>query len=145
MSTEQNRALVQRLYDAFNSGDPERLDDVLGGDYVHHDPNLPAEMQRGLGAYKQRFAAFPTAFPGFRLTVEDLVAEGDRVAVRWTFRGTNRGELMGIPATGKEVTFTAISIHRVAGDKIAESWVNFDAMGMMQQLGAVPAPSGAGA
>ncbi len=75
------------------------------------------------------------------LTIYDMVAEGDMVAVRWSFSGTHKGELPGsppLPATGKKIEVQAQAIHRVAGDKLAETWVNFDAMGMMQQLGVIP-------
>jgi predicted ester cyclase len=83
---------------------------------------------------------FRTAFPDLHGTIEDQIAEGDKVVMRMTYRGTHQGELMGIPATGKPVTMTFISINRIAEGKIAEGWVNFDALGMMQQLGVIPVP-----
>jgi steroid delta-isomerase-like uncharacterized protein len=83
---------------------------------------------------------FLSGLPDLATTVEDTIAEGDKVAARWTARGTHNGELMGIPPTGKKVAMTAISIHRIVDGKIAESWINFDALGMMQQLGVAPAP-----
>ena len=81
-----------------------------------------------------------TACPDVHFTVEDQVAEGDKVATRLTTTGTYQGEFAGIPATGKPVSVTAMNIHRVSGDQIQEAWFNWDALGMMQQLGVVPAP-----
>ena len=83
---------------------------------------------------------FYAAFPDLRGTIEDMVAEGDKVASRLRWRGTHQAELMGIPPTGKQGDFTRIAIHRIEGGKVVEGWVNFDAMGMMQQLGVVPSP-----
>ena len=85
---------------------------------------------------------FKAAFPDMHLHIEDEIAEGDKITIRFTGHGTHRGELMGIPATGKEVNFAGISIARIAGGKIMERWEEFDMMGMMVQLGVVPAPGG---
>ena len=135
MSTEQNKAIVRRFLEDYT---PAVVDDLLVPNYIHHDPSLPPEMQRGRDAYKQVNSMFRSAFPDLSVTVEDLIAEGNKVAARWIWNGTHRGELMGIPATGKQVAATGTSIHRVAEGKIVESWFNFDALGMMQQLGVVP-------
>jgi predicted ester cyclase len=81
---------------------------------------------------------FYTAFPDMHYTVEDLIAEGDKVVCRWTVRATHQGEFMGVPATGKVVTWTGISITRFAGGKDVEDWESFDMLGLMQQLGAIP-------
>ena len=108
-------------------------------DYVHHDHGLPPEMQGSRDAYKQVTAMFHTGFPDIKITVEDLVAEGEKVVARWTWRGTRQGEFQGIPPTGKQVTGSGISIHRLASGKLAEAWVNFDALGILQQLGVIPA------
>lgn len=81
---------------------------------------------------------YRNAFPDLRITVEDLVAEGDKVLTCWTARGTHQGEFMGIPPSGNRVEFTGISIDRIEGGKFVESWSNYDALGMMQQIGAVP-------
>jgi steroid delta-isomerase-like uncharacterized protein len=137
MSTEENKATVRRLFEEYSL---DVVDELLVPDYTHHDPNLPPEFQHGRDAYKQVVTMFLAAFPDLRTTVEDLIAEGDKVAARWTFRGTHQGELMGIPPTGKQVTGTGMSVTRLANGKMAESWVNFDALGMMQQLGAAPGP-----
>ena len=92
----------------------------------------------GREGHKQLIAAFRAAFPDLRVAVEDLLEEGDRVALRWRAEGTHRGELMGIAPTGRRVTLTGIEILRIAGGKIAEYWQSWDRLGMYQQLGAVP-------
>jgi steroid delta-isomerase-like uncharacterized protein len=142
MSTEQHKAIVRRFFEDFSHA---TVDELLVPDYVHHDPSLPPELQRGREAYKQVVSLFLTAFPDLKTTVDDVVAEGDKVACRWTFRGTQRGEMMGIPPTGKQVVGAGMSIQRITNGKIAEGWVNFDTLGMLQQLGAIPAPEGAAA
>jgi steroid delta-isomerase-like uncharacterized protein len=136
MSTEQNKALVHRFFEEFST---TIVDELYVADYIHHDPGLPPEMQRGRDAYKQLVTMFRTGFPDIKVTVEDLVAEGEKVVARWTWRGTNQGEFQGMPPTGKQVTGSGISIHRLASGKFAEAWVNFDTLGMLQQLGVIPA------
>ena len=89
MSTEQHKAIVRRFFEDFSHA---TVDELLIPDYVHHDPSLPPELQRGREAYKQVVSLFLTAFPDLKTTVDDVVAEGDKVACRWTFRGTQRGE-----------------------------------------------------
>ncbi len=135
MATDANKALVRRFFEEYSL---DVIDALFTPDYTHHDPNLPPALQHGRDAYKQVVAMFRAAFPDLRTTVEDLIAGGDKVAACWTFRGTHHGELMGIPPTGKQVTGTGMSITRIANGKMAERWVNFDALGMLQQLGAIP-------
>ena len=89
---------------------------------------------------KQYVSMYRSAFPDLQQTIEDQIAEGEKVATRLTGRGTHQGELMGIPPTGNRVEAPGIVINRISGGKIAESWANYDAMGMMQQLGVIPAP-----
>ena len=141
MSTEQNKAITRRFFEVFNL---TVVDELFTPDYVHHNPSLTPELQRGREAYKQIVNQFITAFPDLHTTVDDAIAEGDKVATRWTWRGTHKGEVMGIPATGKQVVISGVSIHRIATGKIAEGWINFDALGMMQQLGVIPAPGQGG-
>jgi steroid delta-isomerase-like uncharacterized protein len=140
-SVERNKALSRRADDElFNRGNLEVADAVFSADFVYHDPS-GGEAYRGPEGAKRFAAMFRAAFPDLHLTVEDQVAEGDRVAYRWTARGTHRGELMGIAPTGNPVTLHGIAIARLDGGKIVEIWENFDALGLMQQLGAVPAPN----
>jgi steroid delta-isomerase-like uncharacterized protein len=98
-----------------------------------------------LAAMKQMMPAFWTALPDMRYTVEDLIAEGDKVVVRFTFRATHRGEFLGVPATGKVVTVTGISISRLAGGKVVEEWAEEDHLGLLQQLGAIQQTAQTGA
>jgi steroid delta-isomerase-like uncharacterized protein len=140
MSTETNKATVRRFYAEYI---PAVVDELFTPDYMHHDASLPPEMQRGREAYKQLTQGFLAAFPDITNTVEDQVAEGDKVVSRVTVRGTQHGELMGMPPSGKAATFPLISIHRFADGKIAECWIVFDTLGMLQQLGAIPGPMAA--
>ena len=140
MSAEGNKAIVRRFVEEVqNGGDLMVLDELAAPGYVNHSapPGVPADRE-GL---KQLTAMFRRAFPDGRMTIEDMVAEGDRVATRKTFRGTHRGELMGIPPTGREVAIGLIDIVRLGGGKVVESWSAADDLGLLQQLGAL-APLG---
>jgi steroid delta-isomerase-like uncharacterized protein len=119
------------------------VDELFAPHYVLHDPAVPGEV-RGPEGIKQYVGMYRSAYPDTRFTVEDQIAEGDEVATRWTGRGTHRGELMGIPPTGREVTITGITIDSVSGGRIEEEWNNFDQLGLLQQLGVVPTPGAAG-
>lgn len=139
MSGEENKALVRRyIEEVYNKGNVAAIDELLTPDFVHH--SLPPEVGRDRESYKQFASMHRAAFPDFRLKVEDMVAEGDKVVLRFNWSGTHKGEFMGIPPTGKQVTVRAICIHRVEGGKIVEQWAELDSMGMMQQLGVVPPP-----
>ena len=141
MSTENNKALIRRVNEeAINQGNLALLDELVGSDYVEHDPNYPQPV-RGAEGLKQYFQTFRSAFPDLHFTIEDIIGEGDTVAVRQTGRGTHQGELFGIPPTGKQLTVTAMHFHRFVNGKVVESWVNSDSMGMLQQLGVIPAMS----
>jgi steroid delta-isomerase-like uncharacterized protein len=139
MSTEDNRAATQRFYaEVWNKGDLDAVDDILTSDFVDHA--APPGFPPGLEGAKQVFVMYRTAFPDFRLSVEDLIAEGDKVVARWVTQGTHGGELMGIPPTGKQVTVEGIDVFRLVGGKIAEHWAQFDMLGLLQQLGVAPTP-----
>jgi steroid delta-isomerase-like uncharacterized protein len=138
VSLEENKARMRRWIDAWNEGNVDAVDEFVSDAYVRHDPNAPEV--RGPEAEKQLMSMYLSAFPDLRFAIEDMVAEGDKVVLRYTIRGTHKGELMGIPPTDKQVTLTATETYRLAGGKIDEQWVNMDALGMMQQLGAIPQP-----
>jgi predicted ester cyclase len=140
--SEENKAILRRVTDeVFSQGNLDLVDELFAADYVLHDPGIPGGELRGPEDFKQRWVSmFRTAFPDLQLSVEDQVAEGDKVVTRYVGRGTHRGELMGIAPTGMEVSVGGSIISRVSGDRIEEEWNNFDALGMMQQLGAVPGP-----
>lgn len=138
MQPEENKTVVRRfLEEIFTAGNLELVDELFAPDYVLHDPVLPDEV-RGPEGMKRYVSMYRAAYPDTRFTIEDQIAEGDEVVTRWTGQGTHEGELMGISPTGKQVTVTGIEVDRVSGGKIQETWVNYDALGMMQQLGVVP-------
>jgi steroid delta-isomerase-like uncharacterized protein len=140
MSAEENKAMVRRVWEEFFiQGNLDMADEFFAPDYVNHDPAAP-EDRHGPEELKQFLGMYHNAFPDMQFTVEDVIAERDEVVVRWTVRGTHQGELLGIPPTNNPVTITGISIERVSGDKIIETWDNYDALGLMQQIGAVPEP-----
>ena len=123
MSTEDNKTFIRRYFEALSGNDKAT---AVVNRYVT-DEEL-----------KHHIAFYEAAFPNYELIAEDMVAEGDKVVVRSTFRGTHKGDLMGIAPTGKQVTMPLILIYRLADDKIVEHWMQADALGMMQQLGVIP-------
>ena len=137
MSTEQNKALVRRWFAETDRGNDGIVDELCAPDYVDHSPPLPG-MGSGSAAVRQANAALRAAFPDTVHTIEDQIAEGDKVVTRLRARATFTGEILGIPPNGQVVEITGISIHRVAGGKLVEHWANFDSFSFMQQLGAAP-------
>ena len=139
MSAEQNKELARLLLEeAWSKGNLALLDEIVAPLAVDHNP---APGQRpGLEGLKQLIAMVREAFPDWRYTIEDMVTEGDKVAIRWRAQGTHRGPFLGIPPTGKQVTVPGINIERIAEGKIVEWWHNFDMLGWLQQLGVVPPP-----
>ena len=137
MSAADNEALERRWIQAYNERDADAEEAVRTPDYVAHAPGLPPFDN---ASWKQFIWGFSASFPDLHLTIEDVVASEDRVAARITFRGSHRGEFMGIPPTGTQVTFSSIEMNRVVGGKIAEHWVVLDMLGLLQQLGAIPTP-----
>lgn len=138
MSAESNAAAARRVFDAFNEGDLGALDEVCAPDIVSHDP-AEAEDVRGVEAHKQRVQGYRTAMSDLNVTVEELIATEDSVVTRWRARGTNDGELMGMPASGRSMDITGITIdHFDADGRIVESWDQWDNVGFMQQLGISP-------
>lgn len=142
MSSEQNKAAVRRFKEAFNAGDLDGVAAVFAPNAVVHHAGAPDPLN--VEGFKQFGGAFLTAFPGGQLTIEDLIVEGEKVVSRLTYQGTHTGELMGIPPTGKPVVVSAMNVDQFANGKIIETWRLFDQMGMMQQLGIIPAPGQGG-
>lgn len=135
--TEENRVVLRRFVEeVVNTGDVGRTDLFVGEDFVDHDP--PPGASPDISGIRQAFARVRETFPDFHATVEDLVAEGDMVAYRWTFRGTHMGELGTIPPTGKAATWSVIGIARFADGKMAERWQRLDTAGLLRQLGVSP-------
>ncbi len=140
MSAEENKALVRRfIEEVINEGNMATVDELVDPDWVDHDPNSPEEI-RGIGGSKQFYGDFRSAFPDIQVTIEEQVAEGDKVVTLWTVRGTHQGELVGMPASSNQATIKGMSMDRISGGKFVETWDMYDALGMMQQLGVVPKP-----
>jgi steroid delta-isomerase-like uncharacterized protein len=142
MSVEDdNKALVRRYYDLFNRNDlpTEEVIAPLASSIVFHRPGMPDVT--GLTGMRQVVEMYRSWSTDYHSTIEDLVAEGDKVACRWSGRGTHQGDLMGVAATGKAITVTGIAIFRIANGKIREEWDYADVLGLMQQLGVGPLQS----
>jgi predicted ester cyclase len=144
MTTEENKAIARRfvevLEEFFRTGEPDLLDSVLADNVVQHLSGQPSEAQ-SLEGFKQLLPALPQAFSDVLFTAEDMIAEGDRVAFRLTWTATHEGDFFGISPTGVRATVTEMHMFRIADGKVVERWCEWDALGLMQQLGAVP-PSG---
>jgi steroid delta-isomerase-like uncharacterized protein len=130
------RRLIEEVW---NQGNFSVVDEVVARDYIGHS-STPAGETHGPAGYKQFYAALREAFPDFQVTVEDQVAEGDKVVTRWTARGTHLGEFQGIPPTGRRGAITGITIDRIANGKVVECWTNADDLGLLRLLGVVPVP-----
>ncbi len=137
MSTEQNKALVRRLFEeGLNQNKPSVFDELIAPDFVIYDP--PFGMQPNREGFRQIFTAFRTAFSDIHVTFEQQLADGDYVIDRGYTTATHKGEFQGIPPTGKQVKIKSIDIWRVVNGKAVENWVQLDLLGLMQQLGVVP-------
>jgi len=138
--SEENKAIARRfLEEGFNTGDPTVADEIIDPNFSYHDPGTPP-LPSGPEGFNQLLSMYHEAFPDIHVTIEDLIAEGDKVVVRWTGGGTNTGEMMGMPPTGKAFKVTGVNTFRISGGKVVDTWVSFDTLGMMQQLGIVPTP-----
>jgi steroid delta-isomerase-like uncharacterized protein len=142
VTAEVNKSVARRYYEAvLNRGDVDALDELASPDYVERDP-LPGQGT-GRDGLKDRVRMLRSAF-GQQFTLEDVIAEGDKVVVRWTGSGKHEGEFMGIPPTGKSFTIAGIDIHRIQDEMMAEHWHVVDQLSLLQQLGIIPQPEGAG-
>ena len=136
--SEKNKTIVRRLLEElWNQGNLSVADEFFASTYVHHDASTP-DVGRGPESEKKRATLYRTAFPDLHLTIEDVIAEGETVMTRWSCRGTHKGDLNGMAPTGKPITVSGVTVARVSNGKIAEGYVNWDALGLMQQLGVVP-------
>jgi steroid delta-isomerase-like uncharacterized protein len=144
MADQDIKALVRRYYDAvFNQRNVDLVDQLALEEYVEHDP-FPGQGD-GRADLKARVQLILDAMNPVRFEIEDMIAEGDKVVVRWTQRGSQTGSFMGIPPTGREFTIAGIDIHRLRDGRMAEHWHVVDLFALLQQLGAIPAPSAASA
>jgi steroid delta-isomerase-like uncharacterized protein len=138
MTTEQNKALAQRLIEeVFNQGSIGAVDALLAPGFVERE-ELPPGVPRDREGVKMLATMLRGAFPDFRAIIEDVIAEGDQVVIRQTWTGTHGGDFMGLPPTGRRVSFPVIDILRMADGQCVEHWGIMDSMGLMQQLGAGP-------
>ena len=134
---EENKALVRRGFEeGWNQGNMDVEAEIMATDVVCHMVGRPDI--HGNKDWEQFVTMFRTAFPDINFTVEDHFGEGGKVATRWAFTGTHKGELLGIPPTGAHVTVTGINIYHIVGGKIIEFWIKLDDLGMLQQLGVIP-------
>ncbi|GAC1637530.1 MAG: ester cyclase [Candidatus Acidiferrum sp.] len=136
--SEQNKNVVRRLFEeVWNKGNVSVADELFSSSYNHHDSSSP-DFGRGPESEKKRATLYRNAFPDMRFTIEEIVAEGETVVARWSCRGTHKGDLNGIAPTGKQFNITGVSIARFTNGKMFEGFVNWDALGLMQQVGVVP-------
>jgi predicted ester cyclase len=137
MPADENKAVYRRfIEEVFNSKNVARTDEFIQPEFVDHTPGLPS----GLDGAKKGIVGFLTGFPDLHFTIEDQIAEGDKVVARLTMSGTHKGEFAAVPPTGRQVSVTGIDVWRVRNGKCAEHWLALDNLGLMQQLGAIPAP-----
>jgi steroid delta-isomerase-like uncharacterized protein len=141
--TEGSRRLLE---ETFNDGNLALIDQLVAPDAVNHDPAESADMRalRGPEVFKRTVQMYRSAFPDVQITVDDVIATGDKVALRWHSEGTHRGELEGLAPTGVRGTVTGISIDQWKDGKVAESWTEWDNLGLARQLGAAPAEGSTG-
>ena len=141
MLTETNKTVSRRFFEeVWNKGNLAVLNEITAKDHVNSGPGTLPGLPAGPEGAKQLVTVYRNAFPDVHFTIDEQIAEGDKVVTRWTGHGTHKGELLGIPATGKSSTVTGIAVDRIVNGKIAESWGIFDQFGMMQQLGVIPTP-----
>ncbi|HNP69862.1 MAG TPA: ester cyclase [Kouleothrix sp.] len=139
MATEQNKAIVRRLYEeVINQERASVIDELYAADVVVHDPFMGEA--HGVDAFKQLLGMFDAAFPHHRVTIDGMVAEGDFVSVLHTHTATHTGEFMGLPGTGRQVVVGGIELFRLRDGKVAEFWRKDDDVALLAQLGILPAP-----
>jgi steroid delta-isomerase-like uncharacterized protein len=136
---EENKDVARKFLRMLELGDPSLVDEIIASDYYNHDLADPNVGSEGMKAF---VTMFKSAMPDARVDLEYQVAEGDRVVSRYTWSGTHRGELWGVPATGKWVSWTVTATMRIAGGKIQEVWANWDQWGLMRQFGVISPPGG---
>jgi steroid delta-isomerase-like uncharacterized protein len=139
MSAEENKAIIRRINDeAWSKGSLDVIDELIAEDFVGIVIGGPEQI-RGPHGFREFVAMYRKAFPDLSISIDEQIAEGDTVVTRWTATGTHQGDLMGMPATGKQAITSGVNINRVAGGKLVEGWGLFDMLGLLQQIGAIPA------
>jgi len=136
------KKVSRRIFEeVWNGKDTAAIDELMAADYVHHDPQSP-QFSGGREGYKQLVEYYLKAFPDSHFTIDQEIQEGNTAVTRWTVRGTHRGDLPTMPATGKTFSVTGITVARLQDGKFVESWNNWDALGLMQQLGGTSVATG---
>jgi steroid delta-isomerase-like uncharacterized protein len=139
MSLEGNKAIVRSIFeDGLNKGEVDKIAEMTAPDFFDHDIHVETGIPEGPEDMKEALIAIRRGFPDIDVTVEDIIAEGDKVVVRNTWRGTHQGEFNGIPATGRQIEIGGIVIWRIENGKIAERWATVDTLSLLQQLGVIP-------
>ena len=136
--SEQNKALFRRFIDDFNKQNVNVVDELMAADFVEHNP--APNQAPGLEGMKEMMGMFFSAFPDLHSTIEDMVSEEDKVALRWRVEGTHTGEFMGVPPSNRKITLDVTEIFRIENGQLVEAWDQFDRLGLMQQIGAIPMP-----
>ena len=139
MSAEESKGIVRQFWGVWGEGNIELVDELLAPDYVNHSPATP-ELPTGPDGVKGVVAMFRSGMPDLRVLVGDMIAEGDKVATRYTLEGTHEGELFGVPPTGQRLSIKSFTVERVSDGKIRDHWRVSDTLDMMQQLGIFPPP-----
>ena len=138
---EGNKAVIRRFYEqAWNQKQFDILEETHASGWMHHDPSNPLDLRGGPEGNRARLVEVSIAFPDVHFRLDDLIAEGDQVAVRFTISGTHLGPFAGIPATGKQISIQGMIVHRLQDGKIVEDWAVRDSLGLLQQLGVIPMP-----
>jgi len=132
LSLEENKAVIRRWFEAENKKDLSQIEEIVAPDFIDHTHKL-----KSVGEYKQRIAMFMKGFPDFHETIEDIIAEGDKVWVRFKFSGTHTGEYLGLAPTGKKITVECVGIFRMVNGKAVEEWEVADGLDSLKQLGAI--------
>ncbi|MDQ3833120.1 MAG: ester cyclase [Actinomycetota bacterium] len=139
MSAEESKATMRQYFGVFEQGNIDLLDELLAPDYINHSPATP-DLPTGPEGVRAVVSMFRSAMPDLKVIIEDMIAEGEKVATYYTLEGTHEGELFGVPPTGQRLSNKSITVERVSGGKIREHWRVSDELGMMQQLGVIPVP-----
>lgn len=140
MTPEQNEAVVRQNFELFwNDGDGDLIDQLYDPEHILHDPSYHLELL-GWDGVRKCMEIYRAAFPNTRFSVDELVAQEDRVAVRWTVRGTHLGDLFAVSATGRQVVVSGMSFFRLRNGRLAETWISWDTLGLLHQIGLLPEP-----
>jgi steroid delta-isomerase-like uncharacterized protein len=132
-----NIEIITRFEQAFRAGDKETIDELCDPGLVDHNP--APDHEPTLAGFKQKVAGFKAVFPDIGEDLRDIIASGDTVATRWVVTGSQQEEFMGIPANGQTIRVEGMSFYRLKAGRVTDIWTQFDGLGMMQQLGAIPA------